>query len=205
LCPKSQARYGYVLIIENLINEPPETHTHYHYQTRYKTGLLIFSTLDLHSGYWKAPFNPVDREKTAFCPGPGMGLYEFCRMPFGLAGAPSSFQRLMDKTLSGLPFVIIYLDDILIHSDSVTTHAKHLKIVFQCIRDAGLTLRGAKYHIGLPSLHYLRLVFSAKGMSPDPSKIQDITDWPCPTNPTEVHQFLGLASYYRHYILIFLI
>ena len=166
-------------------------------------GSTIFTTLDLHSGYWQVPVNPADREKTAFCPGPGMGLYEFCRMPFGLTGAPSSFQRLMDKTLSGLPFVTIYLDDILIHSDSVATHAQHLKMVFQRIRDAGLTLRGAKCHIGLPSVRYLGHVFSAKGMSPDPSKIQDITDWPSPTNPTEVRQFLGLASYYRRYILNF--
>ena len=69
-----------------------------------------------------------------------MELYEFCRMSFGSTGAPSSFQRLMDKTLSGLLFVTIYLDDVLIHSDSITTHAKHFKIVFQCIRDAGLNL-----------------------------------------------------------------
>ena len=48
-------------------------------------GSIIFSTLDLHSGYWQLPVNPADREKTAFCPGPGMGLYEFCRMPLGLS------------------------------------------------------------------------------------------------------------------------
>ena len=90
-----------------------------------------------------------------------------------------------------------------LHSNSVTSHAEHLKIVFQRIRDAGLTLRGAKCHVGLPSVHYLGHVFSGKGMPPDPSKIQDITDWPCPTNPTEVRQFLGLASYYRRYILNF--
>ena len=47
--------------------------------------------------------------KTAFCPGPGMGLYEFCRMPFGVTGGPSSFQRLMDKVLLGLPFATSYI------------------------------------------------------------------------------------------------
>jgi len=52
-----------------------------------------------------------------------MGLYEFCRMPFGLTGTPSSFQRLMDKTLQGLSFVNIYLDDILVHSSSEETHS----------------------------------------------------------------------------------
>ena len=73
-------------------------------------GSTVFSTLDLQSGYWQLPVSPEDREKTAFCPGPGMGLFQFCRMPFGLTGAPSSFQRVMDKALRGLPFVTIYLD-----------------------------------------------------------------------------------------------
>ena len=89
------------------------------------------------------------------------------------------------------------------HSDSVESHAQHLRMVFQCIRDAGLTLRGTKCHIELSSVCYLGHVFSAQGMSANPSKIQDISDWPVPTNATEVHQFLGLASYYRRYILNF--
>ena len=63
--------------------------------------------LDLQSGYFQLPVHPEDQEKTAFCPGPGMGLYQFKRMPFGLSGAPSSFQRLMDKILYGLSFVTI--------------------------------------------------------------------------------------------------
>ena len=73
------------------------------------SGSTVFSTLDLQSGYWQLPVSPNDREKTAFCPGPGMGLFQFCRMPFGLTGAPSSFQRLMDNILRGLSFVTIYL------------------------------------------------------------------------------------------------
>ena len=83
-------------------------------------------------------------------------------MPFGLTGTPSSFQRLMDKTLHGLPFVTIYLDDILIHSNNVQVHAQHLKVVFQRLKNAGLTLRGMKCHIGLPSLRYLGHIVSAK-------------------------------------------
>ena len=93
-------------------------------------GSTVFSTLDLQSGYWQLPVSPEDREKTAFCPGPGMGLFQFCRMPFGLTGAPSSFQRVMDKVLRGLPFVTIYLDDILIHSKNAESHKKHLRAVF---------------------------------------------------------------------------
>ena len=78
-------------------------------------GLTIFSTLDVQSGFWLMPVHPQDQDKTAFCPGPEMGLFNFLRMPFGLTGAPSSFQRLMDKVLRGLPFVTHYIDDVLIH------------------------------------------------------------------------------------------
>ena len=143
----------------------------------------MFSTLDLHSGYWQLPVSPADREKTAFCQGPGMGLYEFCRMPFGSSGVPSSFQRLMDKTLQGLPFVIIYLDDILVHSKNENTHKEHLDIVFKHLFDAGLTLRGIKCHIGMSNVQYLGHVFSDAGMSPNPKKIQVIVD---SINVTEV-------------------
>ena len=62
----------------------------------------IFSTLDLQCGYWQMPVNPQDRHKTAFCPGPGMGLFQFRCMPFGLSGAPSSFQRMMNQLFQGL-------------------------------------------------------------------------------------------------------
>ena len=163
----------------------------------------VFSTLDLQSGYWQLPVSVKDREKTAFCPGPGIGLYQFCRMPFGLAGASASFQRLMDKILRGLPFASTYIDDILVFSSDPMQHKKHLREVFLRLQEAGLTLRGKKCHIGFSQVTYLDHVFSAAGMAPDPKKTQAIVEWPCPTNVATVQQFIGIASYYRRYIANF--
>ena len=102
------------------------------------SGVTVFSKLDLQSGYWQLPVSPTDQEKTVFCPGPGMALYEFQRMPFGLSGAPSSFQRLLDKNFQGLPFVTTYMDDILVHSADNENHILHLDEVFKRLTDAGL-------------------------------------------------------------------
>ena len=75
------------------------------------SGSKVLSKLGLHSGYWQMPVKEEDCMKTAFCPGPGMGPYEFCRMPFGVTGGPSSFQRPMTTTCNQL-----YIDDVLVHS-----------------------------------------------------------------------------------------
>ena len=129
-----------------------------------------------------------------------MGLFQFCRMPFGLTGVPSSFQHLMDNILRGLSFVTIYLDDILVHSMDEKMHCQHLHEVFQRLAAAGLTLRGRKCHIGLSRVTYLGHVFMGSGMSPDPQKIEAIVQWPNQQMLTAVRKFLGLASYYRRYM-----
>ena len=160
----------------------------------------VFSTLDLQSGYWQLPVSPDDREKTAFCLGPGMGLFQFCRMPFGLTGAPSSFQRLVGSVLRGLHFITIYLDDVLVHCENMEMHRLHLQAVFHHLKSAGLTLRGRKCHIGMSVVSYLGHIFSGSGMGPDPQKVRAIQNWPTPTDTTTARQFLCLASHYRRYI-----
>ena len=87
---------------------------------------------------------------------------------------------------------------ILVFSSDPIKHKEHLHQVFECLKEAGLTLHGKKCHIGLTQVTYLGHVFSAKGMSPDPRKTQAIVEWPRPTNVAQVRQFIALASYYRH-------
>lgn len=122
-------------------------------------------------------------------------------MPFGLSGVAGSFQRLMDKVFWGLNFVKAYVDDVFIYSGTKDEHVKHLTAVFQCLKDAGLSLRGNRCHIGLSKVCYLEHIFSAKGMMPDDRKVSVVRDWPISKDAGEVHQFLGLASYYRHNVL----
>ncbi|KFD60559.1 hypothetical protein M514_27263 [Trichuris suis] len=166
-------------------------------------GATKFSVLDLHCGFWQLPVREEDVEKTAFSPGPGMGLYEFLTMPFGLTNGPSSFQRLMDVVLEGIDFAMVYMDDILVFSKDDNDHMKHLAVVFERISAAGLTLRGRKCRIGVSEVSFLGHVFSSKGMQPDPSKVRCIVNWPKPTNVNEVQRFIGLASYYRRFIAHF--
>ena len=93
---------------------------------------MVFTSLDLYSGHWQLLVAPHDQLKTAFFPGPVMSFYQFCHMPFGLTGAPGSFQRLMDSVSRGLLFVMTYLDDLLIYSPTPQAHEQHLRQVFQC-------------------------------------------------------------------------
>ena len=103
----------------------------------------------------------------------------------------------MDKIYCDLPFTTIYLDDLLIHSQTLQDHKEHLHILFERLSQAGLTLRGDKCTIGLTKVKYLEHTFSGKGMEPDSQKIAAISNWEIPNNVGELQSFLGLASYYR--------
>ena len=114
----------------------------------------FISTLDLTKGYYQVPVNPKLCGKTAFVT--PYGKYEFITMPFGLISAPSIVQRLMDEILSGLhEFAVAYLDDILIHSQTWEQHLEHLNMVFEKLREAGLTVKERKCTFGRGSFEYL--------------------------------------------------
>ena len=113
------------------------------------SGMKFFTKLNLNSGYWQISVVDSDRDKTAFSPGPGMGLYEFKVLPFGLTGGPSLFQRIMDQVLSGLDHCKEnFIDDILVFSPDMESHRKHVCEIFQRLRKHNLTLRGRKCELG---------------------------------------------------------
>ncbi|BHF70390.1 hypothetical protein SprV_0301344000 [Sparganum proliferum] len=163
-------------------------------------GNIMFSTLRLASGYWQVEVRPADREKTAFAV--PSGLYEFETMPFGLANAPSTFQRLMNQVLAQLVPTsgLVYMGDIIVLGKDFDSHLKNIRAVFSSLRQPGLTLKPSKCVFLKPRVKFLGHVVSAAGIETDDEKVTQIREWPTPADVTEVRSFLGLASCYRRFI-----
>ena len=166
-------------------------------------GKHFFTTLDLASGYWQKELKESSKEKTAFIV--ENNLYEFNRMAFGLCNAPATFQRLMNYILRDVlgKKALVYLDDVIIFSDTFEEHLADIRIVFDLIRSAGLRLKRTKCQFIKESVDYLGHVISRTGIAPDPAKIDKIANYKVPTSADEVRSFLGLAGYYRRFILNF--
>jgi hypothetical protein len=161
-----------------------------------------FSTFDLASGFHQIRMASKDAHKTAFST--PFGHFQFKRMPFGLKNAPATFQRLMNSILSGLQGIelFVYLDNIIIYSTSLEHEIKFNQLMDR-LRKAKLQLQPDKYEFLRYEVKYLGHVISENGVKPDPKKIEAVSNFPRPNKPKNIKQFLGLAGYYRRFILDF--
>lgn len=132
-------------------------------------GSEYFSTLDMCSSYWQVPLDKDAQEKSAFIT--RSGLWNWKVLPFGLTNAPACFERLMEKVLRGLHWksLLIYLDDVIIFSDTFSNHMSRLEEVFQRFREANLKLKPSKCVLLSDSVKYLGHIVSKDGVSTDPS------------------------------------
>ena len=164
-------------------------------------GNSYFSVLDMKSGYHQVEVDEEHKQRTAFTVGP-LGFFEYNRLPFGLANAPATYQRLMEDCLGDLNLRIcyIYLDDLIIFSRTFEEHISRLQQVFQCIRDNNLKLSPKKCAFFMDKVKYVGHIVSKNGIEPDPDKIEKVLNWPRPTKPDEVRQFIGFVGYYRRFI-----
>ncbi len=163
----------------------------------------FYLTLDLTKGYWQIPLSPLSKEKTAFTT--PFGLHRFVTLPFGLFGAPATFQRLMDKVLRPhSAYAAAYLDDIIIHSNDWQRHMEHLCAVLRALRVAGLTANPRKCAIGRVEVRYLGFHLGHGQVRPQIDKTAAVAACPSPKTKKEVRQFLGLAGYYRRFVPNFL-
>jgi len=163
-------------------------------------GAKMFTTLDLASGYLQVPLTEAAKEKTAFITSSETGQFE--RMVFGLINAPYEFSRLMQRVLHPLKDKVAmwYLDDILVPSISFADMMSRLKLVFEALKGAKLTLKLSKCYFGFPEVAYLGFMLSAEGVRPGEQKVVAVKEFPKPNNKHEVRRFLGLCSFFRRFI-----
>ncbi|CAL9239482.1 unnamed protein product [Arabidopsis halleri] len=163
-------------------------------------GSSIFSKIDLKSGYHQIRMKEGDEWKTAFKT--KHGLYEWLVMPFGLTNAPSTFMRLMNHVLRAFIgiFVVVYFDDILVYSKSLSEHIEHLDSVLNVLRKEELYANLKKCTFCTDNLVFLGFVVSADGVKVDEEKVKAIKDWPSPKTVGEVRSFHGLAGFYRRFV-----
>jgi Reverse transcriptase (RNA-dependent DNA polymerase) len=158
-------------------------------------GCRVFSKLDLNKVYLQVPVAEADIPKTALIT--PFGLFEFVRMPFSLKSIGMTLRRMMDAIFADLPFVFIYLDDVLIASRSAEEHQHHLRLVFQLLSRNGLLLNVAKCVLAADSIDFLGHRITAAGIQPLPHRVTAISTFPLPRTVKDLQAFLGLFNFYR--------
>lgn len=162
-------------------------------------GKKIFTTLDFQAGFHQIPVQAEHVERTAFAC--WLGLFQFITMPFGLVSAPSTFQKVMEslrKEISAAFFV--YLDDVIIASDTEEQHLDNIQQFLQIIIKYGMKHKLEKCNFGQQEIKYLGFLISQEGIRADPKNLKVVVNFNSPTTLTELKSLLGAFSYFRRFI-----
>ncbi|CAM5131992.1 unnamed protein product [Eretmochelys imbricata] len=162
-------------------------------------GARYLTTMDLTKDYWQVLLDADARLKSAFIT--PLGLYEFLTLPFGLKGAPATFQRPVDQLLRGMEsFAVAYIDDICVFSQTWEDHVSQVRQVLDRLQGAGLTVKAEKCKVGMAEVSYLGHWMGSGHLKPEPAKVEVIRDWPAPHTKKQVQAFIGMAGYYRSFV-----
>ncbi|KAJ1572357.1 hypothetical protein NDA11_003445 [Ustilago hordei] len=163
----------------------------------------IYTKLDLRAAYNLIQIAKGDEWKTAF--GTQLGLYEYLVMPFGLANAPAHFQSFINdifRDIIGI-YVVVYLDDFLIFSDTEEAHVKHVTEVLTRLRSNRLFAKLSKCEFHTKTVEFLGYIIKPTGIEMDPEKVCTVKEWPMPESIHDIQRFLGFANFYRRFIAHF--
>lgn len=164
-------------------------------------GKRFFSKCDLKNGFYHIAMSSESIKYTSFVT--PMGQFEFLRLPFGLKIGPQLFQRFINEVLKDLiraGTVIVYMDDILIATETVDEHLQILKQVFTALVQNKLELRLEKCSFLDTEVEYLGYRITKDGIRPNDRGIEAVLNFPEPKTTKEVHSFVGLTSYFRKFI-----
>ncbi|KAJ1576469.1 hypothetical protein NDA12_005468 [Ustilago hordei] len=163
----------------------------------------IYTKLDLRAAYNLIRIAKGDEWKTAF--GTQLGLYEYLVMPFGLANAPAHFQSFINDIFRDIigVYVVVYLDDFLIFSDTEEVHVKHVTEVLTRLRSNRLFAKLSKCEFHTKTVEFLGYIIKPTGIEMDPEKVRTVKEWPMPESIHDIQRFLGFANFYRRFIAHF--
>ena len=155
----------------------------------------IWAKIDMTNAFFQTRVHPDDIKYTAVMT--PLGLYEWLVMPMGCRNAPATHQRRMNKALRRYIGKIchVYLDDIIIWSNSIEEHQRNVRTILQALRDAQLYCSVKKTQLFTTELDFLGHHISARGIEPDSKKVEQIRTWPVPKDAKQVRRFLGLVRY----------
>ena len=124
-----------------------------------------------------------------------LGLFQYARLPFGIATAPALWQRAMAQVLQGIPGVVYFIDDILVTGRTTLEHEENLRRVLDRIREHGLYLKKSKCLFFQKELEFLGHLISKDGVKPTQSRITSVQEAQAPRNKQELQSFLGMVTY----------
>ena len=153
--------------------------------------------LDLLKGYYQVPLTERAIEISAFVTPDG--LYEYKVMPFGMKNAGATFQRLMYEVIFELKGCEVYIDDLIIYSDTWEQHVKRISALFDRLTEAKLTVNLVKSEFSKAIVTYLGHEVGQGQVRPIQAKVDAIVNLPQPTNKRELMRFIGMTGYYRRF------
>ena len=158
------------------------------------------TTIDLLSGYYQVRIRDKDKHKSAFKT--EFGLFEFTVLAMGLCNATATFQRLLEKILKEFLniFVMVYIDDIVIYSETYEQHVIHTKLVLSKLRQAGLKIKWEKCEWAMNEITYLGFIIGNGQIRPSELKTKALFHYTQPKTKKQIHRFVGLVNFYRNFI-----
>ena len=157
-----------------------------------------FSKLDLSQAYQQLELDDESKMYTTI--NTHRGLYQYNRLPYGIASAPGIFQRTIENILHNIPQVIVRIDDILVTGKDREKHLHNLEKVLTRLEQAGVHLKKEKCIFLAPEVIYLGHRINKTGIQPVEEKVRAIKDSPAPKNIKELQAFLGMINYYGCYL-----
>ena len=129
-----------------------------------------------------------------------LGSFEWNVLPMGMSNSPAIYQTWMQSMLGHLPFVKVYIDDILVHSKSVHEHREHLRQVFEILRKKKVVLKKKKAKLFRRSVEFLGFMLTEDGITPQHDKVAAMAAMPAPKDLSSLRRVLGMFNFYRQFV-----